>query len=166
MKNLIRKMIRERILSQEGTKAPNFTGSWERDGALVFACANEETRDWLNQITVSLKIGENTLRVMPIDELPERHRVIIHVEEPDVTTGEVLSLLGRQNKGLTTSNWVVTRGSESRDAHFACFVGDRSLEALKKLNFRPFCGLGRATVRVLGKDRKGGKKVTETEKTV
>jgi hypothetical protein len=96
---------------------------------------------------------------MPVDELHKRHRVVFHVEEPDVTTGKVLSLLGRQNDILATSDWVVIRGSESRDAksaHFACLVVDRSLEVLKNLNFRPFCGLGRATVRVLGKDQKGG----------
>jgi len=44
----IRKTIRGRILSEKAT-APTFTGSWERDGALTFACANEATRDWLDQ---------------------------------------------------------------------------------------------------------------------
>jgi hypothetical protein len=76
--SLIKKLIRGRILSQVGTTAPTFTGSWERDGALIFACANKATRDWLSQITAETKIGENTLHVMPVDELPERHRVIIH----------------------------------------------------------------------------------------
>jgi hypothetical protein len=106
--------------------------------------------------------------VIPADELPERHRVVIHVEEPDVTTREILTLLGQQNEGLATSDWVVTRGSKSKDAksaHFTCLIDDRSMEALKTLNFRPFCGLGQASIKVFGKDRKGGDKVTETKQT-
>jgi hypothetical protein len=46
--SMIKKLIRGRILSQVGATAPTFMGSWERDGALIFACANEATRDWPN----------------------------------------------------------------------------------------------------------------------
>jgi hypothetical protein len=41
--SLIRKMIRGCILSQEGAKAPTFTGLWKKDGALVFACERGNT---------------------------------------------------------------------------------------------------------------------------
>ena len=75
-----------------------------------------------------------------------------------MTAQETLKLLDRQNTDLAASEWVVTRGSESRDAtssHFACLVGDSSLDALKACGLKPFCGLGRATVKVLDKERKG-----------
>lgn len=156
--NMIRKLIRERILElPEDTKAPTFSGSWERDGALVFTCADEQSGNWLKRLSSDLKLGESSLRVLPLDELPKRHRVVVHVEEPDVSAEEVLRLLCKQNADLATSDWIVIRGSKSRDAtntHFACLVRDSSLEALKACNFRPFCGLGRATVKLLEKEHK------------
>lgn len=154
--SMTRKLIRERILElPENTKAPTFSGSWETDGALVFTCVDEQSGDWLKNL--SLKLGENSLRVLSVDELPKRHRVMVHVEEPDVSAEEALKLLGKQNTGLATNDWIVIRESENRDAtniHFACLIRDPSLKALKACNFRPFCGLGRATVRLLEKERK------------
>lgn len=167
---IIRKMIRGRILGlPQGTKAPTFTGFWERDGAIVVACANEETGGWLKSLTLELEIGGKPLRVLPLEALPKRHRVVVHVEEPDVTVEEAIKLLDRQNEGLEASGWIVARGSGSRDAssaHFACLIGDSSLEALKKTGLRPFCGLGRATVRLLARDKdRGGKPGTEPTAT-
>jgi ligand-binding sensor protein len=71
---------------------------------------------------------------------------------------ETLEPLDRQKKGLATSEWIVVRGSESRDAtstHLAALIGDRPLEELKALNFKPYCGLGRATIKLPAKPRKG-----------
>jgi len=53
----------------------------------------------------------------------------------------------------------VVRESESRDAksaYFAALVGDSSLEALRACGSKPFCGLGRATVKLLDKERSQG----------
>jgi len=165
--SMTRKLIRKRILElPEDTKAPTFSGSWERDGALVFTCVDEQSGDWLKNLSSDLKLGENSLRVLSVDELPKRHRVVVHVEEPDVSAEEALRLLGKQNMGLATNDWIVIKGSESRDAtstHFACLIGDPSLEALKACNFRPFCGLGRATVRLLEKEDSESVKETVEE---
>lgn len=62
-------------------------------------------------------------------------------------------------------DWVIAKGSESRDAtstHFAALVGDGALRALKALNFKPYCGLGQATVRLPAGD---GSKENAKEKT-
>ena len=151
----IRKLIRGRIIAlQKGTRAPTFTGSWVRDGALVFACANEESADWLKSLSADLSLGNVPLRVLPADELPKRHRVVVHVEEPDLSVKEAIELLDRQNAGLALGDWVVSGGSERRDAsstHFACLVGAESLGALKACGYRPFCGSTRATVKLLAK---------------
>lgn len=163
---LIRKLIRERILSDRLNRAPSFTGSWERDGAMVFACQDEMSRDWLANAIALFKIGSTSLRVVPTEELPGRHRVVIHAEEPEATAKEIVDLLARQNEGLATKDWIVVRASESRDAkstHFACLVDDRSLEALKNLGLRPFCGTGRASVKLLDKDRRMENKETSTK---
>ncbi|KYM97062.1 hypothetical protein ALC62_12263 [Cyphomyrmex costatus] len=156
----IRRLVRKHILElPEDGLAPTFTGTWERDGAVIFNCANQQTVDWLKSLSTVIKIGGTALHVLPAGELPKRHRVVVHVEESDLAVEEAIKLLDRQNTGLGAREWVVVRGSESRDAksaHFAALIGDRSLEVLKTCGFKPFCGLGRATVRLLDKERKEG----------
>jgi hypothetical protein len=82
---------------------------------------------------------------------------------------ETLELPDRQNKGLASSEWIVVRGNESRDstsAHFTALIGDRPLVELKALNFKPYCGLGWATIKLPAKackgseDEKGGAEPT------
>jgi hypothetical protein len=83
---------------------------------------------------------------------------VVHVEDPEISVKETLEPLDRQNKGLASSEWIVVRSSERRDAtsaHFAALIGDRPLEELKALNFKPYCGLGRATIKLPVKARKG-----------
>jgi len=154
----VRRLVRGRILAlPDDAPAPAFTGSWERDGALMFCCANQGSAEWLKSLSGEMKLGETPLRALPADELPRRHRVVVHVEEPDLTIEETIKFLDKQNTGLAAGEWVVIRGSTSRDAksaHFAALVGDSSLEALKACGFRPFCGLGRASIRMLDKERR------------
>ena len=74
-----------------------------------------------------------------------------------MTVKEALELLNKQNKDLASHEWVV-RGSESRDAmsaHFTTLICDQPLETLKALNFKPYCGLTRAGVKLPAKARKG-----------
>jgi len=167
----VRRLVRGRILAlPDDAPAPAFTGSWERDGAIIFCCANQSSAEWLKSLSGE-KLGEVPLRALPADELPKRHRVVVHVEEPDLTVEETIKFLDRQNTGLAAREWVVIRGSASRDAksaHFAALVGDASLEALKTCGWRPFCGLGRATIRRLDKERREetGRPIQETKETV
>jgi len=148
-----RKLIRGCILElPEGTLAPTFTGTWIRNGAIFFGCTNQQSADWLKSLSGKLRVEDSPLRVLSADELFKRHRVVVHVEESDLAAEETIKLLDRQNTGLAAGEWVVIRESESRDAksaHFAAFVSKSSLEALKNCGFKPFCGLGRATVKLL-----------------
>lgn len=51
---------------------------------------------------------------------------------------------------------MVARGSESKDAksvHFSALIWEGSLRALKAFNFKLYCGLGQATIRLPGRDR-------------
>ena len=157
---LIKELITGRILDVvEGAKVPIFEGTYEEDGALIVNCAGKQTAEWLKSVTTELfvKGGGVQLRALGIDEAPRRHRVVVHVADPKITAKEALQLLDIQNEGLASDEWVIVRGSESRDAassHFAALIGDGPLEALKALNFKPYCGLGQATIRVAGKRRK------------
>ena len=67
----------------------------------------------------------------------------MHVEDPEMSVKETLELPDRQNKGLASGEWVVVRGSESRDAtsaHFATLMGDRLLEAQGPSTTSPIAG--------------------------
>jgi len=95
-KGEVRKLVRGRILAlPDDASAQTFTGSWERDGAFVFCCANQGSADWLKSLSGEIKIGGVPLRASPADELPKRHRVVVHVEEPDLTVEETIKLLDR-----------------------------------------------------------------------
>jgi len=51
------------------------------------------------------------------------------------------------------NDWVVVKSSEKRDAkstHFATLVKDETLRALETLEYKPFCGVSQATVRLIG----------------
>jgi hypothetical protein len=80
------------------------------------------------------------------------------MENPEMTAKAALEHLDRQDKGLVSHEWVVVRVSVSRDptsAHFAALIGNRPLEALKALNFKPYCRLSRATIKLPINSRKG-----------
>jgi len=66
----VRRLVRGRILAlPDNASALAFTGSWERDGALVFCCANQGSADWLKSLSGEMKIGGVPLRALPADEL-------------------------------------------------------------------------------------------------
>jgi hypothetical protein len=140
-------LVKGRILDLvRGTKAPIFQGTSDRDSAIIFNCADVETVEWLKSLTTVLSIKEGLqLRALGVDELPKCHRVVVHMEDPEMSVKVKLELLDRQNKGLASSEWIIVRGSESRNAtsaHFAALIDDRPLEELKALNFKPYCRLG------------------------
>jgi len=134
----IRKLITRCILDfSEGGLAPAF-GTWERDGIVIINCANQQSVDWLKSQSTELNIDGHTLHVLPAEELPKRHLIVVHVEEPDLVVEKTIKLLDRQNIDLNARGWVVLRESESRDAksaHFAAMIDGASLEILKICEF-------------------------------
>ena len=95
----------------------------------------------------------------PNDSLVYQRKVTAACAEVDQTlSSRALELLERQNKDLVSHEWVIMRVSESRDAtsaDSAALIGNRPLEALKALNFKPYCRLSRATIKLPIKSRKG-----------
>jgi len=106
----VRRLVRGRILALSGSLRlpPPFTGSWERDGTLIFCCANQSSADWLKSLSGEMRLEEVPLRVLPADELPKRHRMVVHVEEPDLAVEEAIKLLDK------TQAWPLKSGSSSR----------------------------------------------------
>jgi hypothetical protein len=63
--------VTERILDLVmSTKAPIFQGTSDRDGAVIFNCADLETVEWLKSLTTVLTIKEGLqLRAVGVDAL-------------------------------------------------------------------------------------------------
>ncbi|THK33074.1 putative odorant receptor 98b [Diachasma alloeum] len=101
----VRKLLKWAILAlPDGAKAPTFDGVWERDGAVVVNCTDEITGNWLKSLFPESKISGHTIHVVSLSERPKKHRVVVHVEDPEITSQEALCFLEKQNKGLMTSN--------------------------------------------------------------
>ncbi|XP_015127907.1 uncharacterized protein LOC107048951 isoform X3 [Diachasma alloeum] len=158
----VKKLLKEAILAlPDGVKAPTFDGVWERDGAVVVNCTDKPTENWLKTLFPENKISGHAVHVVSLSELTKKHSIVVYVEDPEITSQEALCFLEKQNKGLMASKWVVVRGSETKDAknsNFVALIDHSALAGLKACNFRPHCGLQKATVRELGQDRSGEKK--------
>ena len=92
-----------------------------------------------------------------VDKLPKCHRVVVHIEDAEMTAKEALKLLNREDKGLASCEWVVMIGSESRESmssRSAALIGNQPLKAIKALNFKPYCELSWVTVKLPAKERK------------
>lgn len=117
-----RKRIKELILGlPEGTMAPTFASTWEKDGALIICCANQQLVDWLKDLSAEIRVGNTPLHAAMLDELLRRHRVVVYMGKPDLTSKETIKLLDRQNTGLGAREWVVGE-STNRDALNAHFL--------------------------------------------
>ena len=83
-------MTWSRVLKLRSFKAP------PRDGTVIFNCTNVETVEWLKSLTTVLMIKEGLqLCALGVDELPKRHQVVVHVEDPEMSVKEMLELLDR-----------------------------------------------------------------------
>lgn len=147
----ITNLIKLRILSlPNDTKAPTFNNTWTTEGALIFSCTDKQTAEWIANFTSEIILKDNVqVHVLPADELIKCHRIIVHVEDPGISIGQILEFLDKQNKGLAAREWIITSDNENRDAarcHFFALVNNRTLEILRSLNFKLFCGLGQARV--------------------
>lgn len=58
-------------------------------------------------------VEDTTLRMLQTGDLPNRHRVIVHVKYEEVFVRDAVDLLGRQNEGIQSEDWIIVWGSES-----------------------------------------------------
>ncbi|XP_067212043.1 uncharacterized protein [Linepithema humile] len=151
--SIIRKNITRRILDLDNDiKAPTFTGMWNNNGAVFIHCVDEYSKDWLEKMSRELNIRGVSVHMLPAEDMVKRHRVVVRVTDPEISADEVLKLFDRQNEGLGAKGWIVSKNSERRDAlrtHFIASISNSSVEVLKALNFKPYCGVVRATVKLL-----------------
>ena len=126
-------------------------------GTVIINYANQQSVDWLKNQSTEFNIGGHSLHMLPAGKFPKRPRVVVHVEESDlVAVGEAIKLFDRQNADLSAKEWIVMRTkANAKSVHFAAMIDGAFLKALKTCGFKPSCGLGRATVKLLDNKHKG-----------
>lgn len=102
------------------------------------------------------RIGGKVVRVVQLEKLPKRHRVVVHVDK-DGSAREATVLMDRESSGLNSKGWIIAEGSEKKESissHFATLIDHKALQVLKARIFRPHCEGQRAAVKPLEKPRK------------
>jgi hypothetical protein len=134
-------------LPEEGF-TPRLTDMYWTKGAAVVVCQDEKTRDWLASSVSTLRSWEGSkLKMVGLEALPTYRIVLAWLPGPAEETGQYLQRLRRLNRGLETDNWrVCERKEESNGVRLVLSVDSRSIAALEKCSWRPFSGVGRATI--------------------
>ena len=98
------------------------------------------------------------LKLVGLDALPTYKRVVAWFPGPEEDAERYLLWLRRLNQGLDTRQWrVYERGEESNMVHRVLSIDAASVTVLEKLRWRPFSGVGQATISLLGAKPEGKK---------
>jgi hypothetical protein len=132
---------------------PKSEGVIRSTGKLVVRCADQTTSDWLRRVAPTWDWEGKRLEAIPVSELPKlaRHRLFVP-DLPGIETSveSVLTLLRGQNQGLLTERWSVFSSRRSGPGVLVNLgIDEESLQALRELNFRPYYGALRLTVRAV-----------------
>ncbi|KAG5866241.1 hypothetical protein JTB14_027643 [Gonioctena quinquepunctata] len=140
----------------DGAFRPQFLKCFKRRGMLTIECNNQESVDWLNTTIETLVPWEGAkIKVIKNADIPVYK--IIQVLLPNIKDEpeKVLKRLDRQNPGLKTKDWyVVNTKTEKNLQEVIVSVEQNVLEALEKVDYKPFLNFSRIEVRCLGKPRK------------
>lgn len=132
--------------------APRMEGIGKSGGRFIVKCADSWTVDWLKRVVAENTLEEMKLEAIPADKLPRLTRCTVFLPnlpgESEISRAMALTHLGRQNPGLQTSEWTVFSDTKVKGgALFVLGVDAESLEVLKGVNFKPFYGIGKVSVR-------------------
>ena len=115
--------------------------------------------EWLTTKVPSLEDWEGSrLKVVGLNALPTFKRVAAWFPGPVEDTEHCFSRLRRLNRGLDTRQWRVYECREEPNGVQLVLSIDADLVTmLEGLRWRPFSGMGQATLSLLGAKQEGGK---------
>lgn len=132
-----------------------FENSSFRPGWLLVTCADEQSAEWLESAvnTSLIKPWDGAkLKVVVGHDIPQSHICIAFIPDDrnkKLTADVILARLKAMNHSLPTDEWGVLHREDSGPGQVWTFtVDEASLEALRKLEFRPYFGFGRVHFRV------------------
>lgn len=138
-----------------GEVIPRFEDCRFRDNALIMVCADEVTRKWLIEAVKDFKPWDGAiLKAINSKDLPKPVKVMTWIAGTQVQAVTVLKMLSRQNPSLKAENWrVIEAKPESNMTQLVLSIEEKAVEALQKLDCRPYYGCRRINFKILSKLR-------------
>ncbi|KAK0158069.1 hypothetical protein PV327_011170 [Microctonus hyperodae] len=130
----------------KGMAVPRFEGTRWLRGALWVTCADDQAKEWLNNVVPSLRPWENAaLTLLDKGKIPRLKKMMAVFPDTNEEVGAIFRRLVRCNPGLQTEMWKVWRAKPvGRNLQLILGVDEGSVAELTKLSFAPYFGLGRA----------------------
>lgn len=144
-----------------GGFVPRFHETFLAEGALKVTCADIESREWLRNLLPGLTPWEGaSLHLVERTALQKPTRVSLWLPGPIEEPKTALARLGKQNVGFEVDRWrIYDRKEEAPKGQLLILgVDAASRKALEAVDLRPFFGMTRAVVRLLGKPEKANEK--------
>ncbi|XP_073814994.1 uncharacterized protein [Musca autumnalis] len=105
---LVERLLRKAITSDEADASmTGFGKATYIRGVKVIGCQDEKSKDYLiRTVDGSGALWEGCkLAAVPTSEIPRRASATVWVPPPDQEVAEVLKMIQRQNRGLSTASW-------------------------------------------------------------
>lgn len=147
----INSLLTDAVISQadSGKEAPVFENARLHSGAMRVVCANNQTRQWLEQNVPALdsnKLWKGAhLVVMEFKDIPKPHKFNVVFRNVNKGPKELFKLLEVQNKGISTKSWtVLSNVKRDNGTTMTIGVGQDSFETLRDRSNTLYCGMGKA----------------------
>lgn len=148
-----------------GGFVPRFHESYLAEGALKVTCVDTESREWLRNLLPKLTLWEGaSLQLVERAALQKPSRVSVWLPGPVEEPKAALARLAKQNGGLEVKRWRIYDRKEEAPKGQLLILGidSASRKILESIDLRPFFGMTRAVVKLLGKPEKASEEQPST----
>lgn len=127
-------VIREMLWELPETAVPNIKQITLFQGTLQVVCADQMSRErFLAGLTSGVRLGEETLKVAPWEDLPKLTSASVWLPTSGRTAQVLLKRLELQNQGLSAGSWYVAHcREEPKGTLLAVGIDEESVEYLRR----------------------------------
>ena len=133
---------------------PQFNNCYSEKGAVVVACANDESVAWLKERVPQMSLWEGAaLIVDTVKSILKTFKVIVRIPDEILESvpepSQIIPRFGIQNKDLKTEEWrLINRQNNT----FVLTIDEASLKELQRMGLKAHLGLWQVTFKYMGKD--------------
>lgn len=146
----IKNSFEKALFSDDDFAKIHFDYSGNHRGRYRLVCRDTFTKDWALATVPKLEDLWQGARLKPIisGPPPQLKRASVTLDVPTMEPENLFKIISTQNPNINTDAWrVFNRGRTMRGKQtWAIGIDDKSIEELKKVNFRPYCGMNRLRI--------------------
>lgn len=141
----LQRRIVDEILEAEDPTRLQFRESYNKGGALVLICENEDCRAWLMQTVPKLKVRGKRLFSVDYKDLQSTRVVLTPPDHlAEIGVNEIMELVGTQNRDIKIDKWrVVNVKKEKGYRTITLLIDEHSATSLKNMHWKISLGLGK-----------------------